>query len=171
MKIWRKSLLPSNATLIYPRDTPKGFLVDDCFVTRVRNIRWTYVLLRGNLPRARGYFGRGSTRQYLHRYILSLVKVHYPEVTFATGDPFDCRLVNLKAYRRYEEGANRCLFKNSTTLRKGVCFHKGKKKWVAMIRARGKLKHLGYFNDIDSAARAYNRAFNLMRPNLKPLPI
>ena len=167
-----KRPLPAQSQLIYPTGTPKGFLVDKVFVPRLRSIPWTYTVLRGGLCRARGYFGR-ATRQYLHRYILSLVRIHYPEVTFANGDEFDCRLVNLKAYRRYEEGAMRRLFKNSSTFRKGVCFRPGKtgKKWAAMIRVRGKLRHLGYFSSADRAAREYNLAWNIAHPSLKPLPV
>jgi hypothetical protein len=167
-----KRPLPPQSQLIYPTGTPKGFLVDKLFVPRLRAIPWTYTVLRGNLSRARGYFGR-ATRQYLHRYILSLVRIHYPEVTFANGDEFDCRLVNLKCYRRYEEGAQRRLFKNSSSLRKGVSFRANKKggRWVAMIRARGKLRHLGYFRTADQAAREYNQAWNIAHPTLRPLPV
>lgn len=119
--------------------------------------------------RVRGFFGRHVTRQYLHRYILHLAGKFYPEITFANGDPFDCRLVNLKPYRREEEGASRKPFRNNTSRRKGVCFHKGKGKWAAMIRVHRKLVHLGYHDTADAAARAYEYAFKIAHPTLTRL--
>lgn len=154
--------------LLYPDGTPHPFWVDKRFLKALGMIRWRYV---PDKQRARGFFGRGTTRQYLHRYVLTLARKYYPEVTFANGDPFDCRIVNLKPYRREEEGAMRNRFKNNTTRRKGVCFHKAKQKWIAMIRVHRKLIHLGYFDTADGAARAYTQAWNIAHPTLIPQPI
>lgn len=153
--------------LLYPEGTPKPFWIDRVYLTKLRCIRWLYLPKR---QRARGYFSKG-VRLYLHRYVLQLAGKYYPEVSFGNGDPFDCRIVNLKAYRRDEEGASRCLFRNNSTRRKGVCFHKVRKKWVAMIRVHRKLRHLGYFDTADEAAKAYARAWNLAHPTLPPVPV
>jgi hypothetical protein len=40
---------------------------------------------------------------------------------------------------------------------RGVTWKKGKNKWYAQIRADGKKRCLGYFDDDESAARAYDR--------------
>lgn len=168
MRLVSKRRLPPNCSLIYPDGTPKPFLVDSRFVRRLRRIRWRYLPVK---KRARGFFGKTRTRQYLHRYVLMLAKKYYPEVTFANGDPFDCRLINLKPYRREEEGAMRQLFKNSSTRRKGVTFNKRTRTWAAMIRTRGKLRHLGYYPDADSAANVYAEAWNLAHPTLPPMPV
>lgn len=154
--------------LLFPDGSPKGFWVDLIYLKELVKIRWRYIAKNN---RARGYFGRTKTRQYLHRYVLTLAKKYYPEVTFGNGDMFDCRLVNLKPYRREEEGAMRCKFKNNTSQRKGVCFHRRAKRWVAMIRVRGKLRHLGYFRTADEAAREYAKAWNLAHPTLAPVPV
>ena len=144
--------------LIYPDGTPKPFWVDKQFLRALGRIRWRHDKKR---PRARGFFGKSTTRQYLHRYVLYLAGKLYPEVTFANGDPYDCRIVNLKPYRREEDGAFRSLFKNSTSKRKGVSFHKRKGKWAAMIRVNKRLRHLGYFDSADEAAAAYAVAFKI----------
>ena len=165
MNVSRKSApkLPYLSASIWPEGCPLAFIVDIRFLRHIRKIRWCFVAKK---KRARGYFGRGQTRLYLHRYVLHLANKYYPEVTFANGDHFDCRLTNLKPYRRYEEGANRQMFKNNTSHRKGVSFHKRLKKWTAMIRVQGKLRHLGYFLTADLAANAYANAFALAHPLL-----
>jgi hypothetical protein len=160
--------LPPGSIQLYPEGTPKPFIVDRRFIHKLRRVRWHFVEKK---KRARGYFGRSKVRQYLHRYILILARKFYPEVTFANGDHFDCRLTNLKPYRRYEEGARRQMFKNNTSKRKGVSFHKRKRKWIAMIRTRGHLRHLGYFRTADLAANAYAKAWNLAHPSLPPMPV
>lgn len=148
--------------LLYPDGSPQPFWVDKEFLRPLGRIRWRHDAKR---KRARGFFGRGTTRQYLHRYVLHLAGKFYPEVTFANGDEYDCRIVNLKPYRREEDGAFRRAFKNNTSKRKGVSFHKRKNKWAAMIRVNRKLLHLGYHDTADLAAKAYERAFRIAHPN------
>lgn len=46
---------------------------------------------------------------------------------------------------------------NNTSGYKGVSWHKGVKKWTAQIRCSGKGRHIGYYADPISAARAYDR--------------
>lgn len=136
--------------------------MDIKFRPKVRKINWKF---DPKTKRCRGFFGKGTTRQYLHRYVLSLANRPYPEVTFDNGDWNDCRLANLRAYDREEDGARRKPFKNRR--RKGVSFHKRRKKnpWAAMIRTKGKLRHLGYFSTPELAAAAYDREFKLAHPN------
>jgi len=161
-----KIKLPAGAALIWPVDSPRSVLIDAKLKTKLLRVRWRFI---ANKKRFRGYFGRKSTRTYLHRYVLELNRRYYPEVTFANGSEYDCRAINLKPYRRDVEGANRALFKNSSSKRKGVSWHKTRKKWTAMIRAKGKLKNLGYFSSADLAAAAYARAWNLAHPDLQPM--
>lgn len=163
MKLKRYTLLPGRTYFWLHLDgAPRPFVLDLTVLRAVVRVAWRY---QPDQQKARARFSR-TTRQYLHRYVLFLHKRHYPEVTFANGNPFDCRLHNLKPYRRCEEGAQRCLFKNSTSQLKGVCWHKGKRRWAAMLRHRGKLKHLGYFNTAETAAAAYARAWRAAHPTL-----
>lgn len=41
---------------------------------------------------------------------------------------------------------------------KGVSWHKAKQKWQAQIMANGKAHHLGFFENEEAAAKAYNDA-------------
>jgi len=45
--------------------------------------------------------------------------------------------------------------KNGTSKYVGVIWHKGNKKWQAMIRIKKERKHLGYFHNEEEAAAAY----------------
>jgi hypothetical protein len=157
----RRINVPKNVDVLYLPGCERGILYDKKFKSKVREVRWRYDEAR---KRMRGFFGRGKTRQYLHRYLLELAGKHYPEVTFANGDWYDLRLVNLRPYDRVEDGSNRKMFKNRT--KKGISWNKRVGKWAAMIRVRGKLHHLGYFTDPDIAAIAYHNAWKLAHPNL-----
>lgn len=149
---------------IYIEGSDKPFLVDAPYALAIKQVRWKYDPKK---RRARGWLANTKTRQFLHRYVLTLARRRYAEATFANDDPRDCRLVNIRPYSRTDDGAGRRLFKNSTTGRKGVSFHKGRKKWIAAIRVRGKLKHLGYFSDPEMAAAAYYKAWRQAYPNKK----
>lgn len=144
---------------IWPVNSPRPFVLDKQFVLPAAEVHWLYLPKR---QRARGLLRRAKTRQYLHRYVLALAKKFYPEVSFASGDPFDCRLVNLKPYRREEDGARRIMFRTNSSGFKGVSFHKPSGKWAAMIRSRSRLHHLGLFKSPDAAAAAYGAAYDLI---------
>ena len=56
---------------------------------------------------------------------------------------------------------NRCsrkTRKQTSSKYKGVSFHKPNGKWRAGIKSGGKFKHLGYFENEEDAARAYDAA-------------
>jgi hypothetical protein len=65
---------------------------------------------------------------------------------------------NLRICTREE---NQCNLRKRRTGRsrfKGVTFHKPRGKWKAQYRFKGRLYHLGYFDDEVEAARAYDYA-------------
>ncbi len=57
---------------------------------------------------------------------------------------------------------NRSKQKNNTSGFRGVYWNKHAKKWVSIIGIKGKLIHLGYYINIEEAAKAYkNKAMEL----------
>ena len=70
----------------------------------------------------------------------------------------DNRRCNLREVTRSENMRNRTKYKNNTSGVTGVSLHKPNSKWLSNIRINGKLKHLGYFNDINDAIYARKAA-------------
>jgi len=57
-------------------------------------------------------------------------------------------------------------FMNPSSQYKGVCWDKGRGKWMARTRKDGKQSHLGYFDDEEEAARCVARAENAKAPDV-----
>lgn len=146
-------------------NAPGRVVVDRKFASRLNLLNWKWVPAA---KRARAQLGKKQGREFLHRYIANhLAKKGWAEVFLVDGDPLNCLLSNLRPYEREEQGAARGQFKNNTTGKRGVYFKKSSGRWYATIRARGRLKHLGYFSDANAAAKAYATAYRLRHPKLK----
>ena len=72
-------------------------------------------------------------------------------------DRLDSRRENLRLVTFRENTLNR-KFKNNTSGRVGVRWHKVANRYIANIRVNGKLLHLGYFDDIKDAAKVRREA-------------
>jgi len=80
------------------------------------------------------------------------------EIDHINGDKLDNRRENLRSATRSQNKMNSGKPKNNTSGYKGVCWYKRGNKWRAQIGINGKLKHLGYFEDKEEAAKAYKKA-------------
>ena len=65
---------------------------------------------------------------------------------------------NLRFASFSENGGNQTKRSNTSSVYKGVSFHKGNNKWYAQIQVNKCRKSLGYFEDEKEAAKAYNDA-------------
>ena len=79
-------------------------------------------------------------------------------VDHADGDTFNNHHENLRYATQSENCRNRKNQTNTSSVYKGVCWHKKAKKWVAHIQINGKLQHLGLFASEREAGEAYNKA-------------
>jgi hypothetical protein len=68
------------------------------------------------------------------------------------------RINNLRLATRAENGRNSDIQKNNTTGATGVYWRGKRRKFEAQIRNNGKIKSLGYFNNIEDAKKARERA-------------
>ena len=105
-------------------------------------------------PRPGGYKRRRRTTRPLHRLLMDPPKGMV--IDHINHNGLDNRRENLRICTRAENSRNRGKQKNNTSGYKGVCWYKRDKKWRAQIKKDSKKIHIGYFDIIEDAARAYD---------------
>lgn len=92
-----------------------------------------------------------------HRLAFLYVNGEFPEnhVDHINGDRLDNKFSNLRFATHSENRQNSKLSSHSTTMLKGVTFHKRVGKYQARIGVNGKRLHLGYFDTKELAYNAY----------------
>jgi hypothetical protein len=74
------------------------------------------------------------------------------------GNPADNRIANLRLATPGQNAQNRKVPKTNSSGHLGVAWNRQCSKWHARITVAGRLKHLGLFDDIEAASRAYTKA-------------
>lgn len=92
---------------------------------------------------------------YMHRQIL---EAHEKQVDHINYDKLDNRRCNLREATKGQNMANTKLRRTNKSGFKGVTFYKAYKKWAAEITINYKRISLGYFDNKENAAKAYNKA-------------
>lgn len=90
----------------------------------------------------------------MHRLIMS-VPIGF-EIDHKDGNGLNNQRNNLRICTRSENQMNRRKKENSSSIYKGVSFHKREGKWRAVIMINGKYIGLGDFDSEVEAAKAYN---------------
>ena len=80
-----------------------------------------------------------------------------PFVDHVDRDKKNNSLSNLRWCTNQQNGMNRTKQNNTSSLYKGVCWHKQNKKWKSQIQIDGKRIHLGLFNSEEEASQAYDQ--------------
>jgi len=93
--------------------------------------------------------------QKMHQFIMGDNPLKL-DIDHKDGDGLNNQRCNLRFCTRSENCMNRRSQRNSSSKHKGVSLHKKIGKWMAYIQIDGVLKHLGYFDVEDDAARAYD---------------
>lgn len=140
-----------------PLTQGKSALVDDEDYPRLSKPRW-YAQKDGRT----WYAGRHSQTDpagnrhliLMHRAIIDLPKGM--EIDHINGNGLDNRKENLRVVTKRQNQQNWHIRKTSKY--PGVGWHKGKGRWQAQIRIKGKKTHLGYFTDELEAATTYSVA-------------
>lgn len=106
-----------------------------------------------------GYVSIRINRKLYKAHRLAWLYVHgeWPNghIDHANGITSDNRATNLRLATHSENLRNRGMNKNNRSGYKGVHWHRGNKKWRAVIGFEGKRLLLGYFDDPEEAHRAY----------------
>jgi len=137
-----------------PQQIPltKGFyaLVDDEDFERVNAYKWT---LDNN-----GYAVRKVNRRKVmrHRFVLDAPAGF--DVDHINHDILDNRRENVRIATRSQNSVNRGPKPGSTSIYKGVFWHRRDERWQAKLGVNGKSLDLGQFADEAQAAKAYDAA-------------
>jgi len=136
-------------------------LVDDCDYEQLSKFRW-YLLKTGSGDYAHSVEKlpeRRTKMHLMHREILGAKKGE--EVDHINRNTLDNRRDNLRLVNRSQNNQNGIGWVNRRTSKyKGVSpFHRPNyHPWRAQLMIDGKYIHIGYFDDEESAARAYDDA-------------
>lgn len=114
---------------------------------------------------SRGYMHvqfRGE--KYLaHRIIWDMLRPgpplkHSEEIDHIDHDKLNNRISNLRVIPHIENCRNRSVNKNNISGVLGVSFHRQTGKWAVQINVKGRRKHIGLFDSIETAASARKAA-------------
>lgn len=132
-------------------------LVDDADFDALACYRWK---LNSHGYVVRTVYTDDGRRTYvcLHREIMQAQRGQY--VDHISGDTLDNTRANLRFATQSQNLANRRLFKNSSSGFKGVIFQH--RKWRARIQKDERDLYLGFYDDLRSAALAYDYAAKLL---------
>lgn len=143
-------------------------VVDDADHERVSQYRWCATVKRRTDGTARVYavrsvrVGSGYIPEYLHRFLLG-ERCHGKDVDHVDGNPLNNTRSNLRVCSRAENMRNARKYSardgvRTSSVYKGVCWKMSARKWCAKIKANGRVEHLGYFDNEEEAAMAYDAA-------------
>lgn len=100
---------------------------------------------------------RISGHLYLaHRLAWMCVHGEMPteNIDHKNGNPGDNRISNIRIATQQQNTFNSKIIHKRSSVRKGVCYRKERKRYQAYIRAWGKWRHLGYFISKEDAVSA-----------------
>ena len=97
----------------------------------------------------------GGRQMGMHRFIMQT-----PEgldTDHLNGKKLDNRRVNLRICSKSHNYQRKVLQKNNTSGFRGVSWFKPTKQWVSIIGHKGKNICIGYYDNVNLAAKSYNR--------------
>jgi len=130
-------------------------LVDDIEYTHLSRFNWR-LNAYGEVVAEKYPNGRENKRVH---YKMGRLVAKTPKgltVDHINGNKLDNRKENLRNCTLYENNLNKDKRRHNTTGFKGVDFFKQYQKYRARVRYDKKEYHLGYFDNAEDAAKAYN---------------
>lgn len=148
----------------------KVALVDDEDYDLLRRYRWIaykkhntwYARCSVEFPSENGKRQRISV--HMHQQVL----LWFEGVDHVNRNGLDNRRENLRRASAGENARN-IAKKDGTSRFMGVCWHPAKEKWMASMSLNGRCKYLGYFDDEEDAAHAYDDAVQKVHPGFAQL--
>lgn len=132
-------------------------IVDDEDYELVMRHKWYYAEYRPGYGYAKtNNKGRSPALLRMHRVILGLNGNE--KVDHINGNSLDNRRKNLRLVTQSQNMMNTGIRSTNKSGYKGVCFANREKKWLATIWKDNKQIYLGFFDEKEDAAKAYNNA-------------
>ena len=137
----------------------KVAFVDDEDFERLNKFKW-YAIKHGNTFYAKRHKARLNTTR-------TTISMHREIITFASNKVTDHRdgnglnncKANLRSCTQQQNKFNQRMPRKDNKLGvKGVCWHKQHKKFYPTIAVNGKKMHLGFFDILEDADKAYRIA-------------
>jgi hypothetical protein len=97
------------------------------------------------------------SQEGMHRFVLGLIDGNV-EGDHIDGDGRNNQRYNLRVATPSQNCQNRGMPSSNTSGYKGVSWHKNSGRWQATIKYGPVRKHLGYFDNVQDAAKAYDVA-------------
>lgn len=129
-------------------------LVDDADWELVSQHQWRCHEPVKGYPYA--FYGEHRRTVFLHRLIMGAAAGQ--QVDHINGNGLDCRRANLRICDAAQNQWNSKLRSDNRSGFKGVHAQSPDGKWTVTIKVRGRLIYLGHYDNVDDAARAYDRA-------------
>jgi len=126
---------------------------------------YTWMLMKAN-----GYVkcnSRQLNKEPLHKIIARRIGLFGEYIDHKDRNKLNCRRDNLRSASRSESNANRVL--STPSGYRGVSWHEPTQKWQASIWKNRKIQYLGWFEDIEDAAKAYDQAAIIVHGNFAVL--
>jgi hypothetical protein len=138
-------------------------LVDDADYEWLNQFNWSVLSVRSGGKYANRVAGKRPNRLHLrmHRVVMGITDPNV-QVDHRDGNGLNNCRSNLRVATPSQNGMNRQkhkLYGNkpTTSKYKGVRWHKRDEKWYTQAQLNGKHFSIGYFDNEDEAARAYNK--------------
>lgn len=129
-------------------------LVDDEDYEDLMRVNWYACICSGKVYARHSL--PNSKKIFMHRY---LIKCEGKEqVDHIDSNGINNQRSNLRKCTHQQNVCNRSKAKTTTSIYLGVHWKKDRNKWRAAIKSNDSLTHLGYYQNQEEAALAYNKA-------------
>jgi len=145
-----------SAMIEIPLTQGKFALIDDNMFDRINYFQW-YANKQGNTLYANTNLSvnGGRTNITMHRLIMGIPNC---KIDHKDGNGLNNTIGNLRLATKSENGRNRQKQMGTSSVYKGVSWHKNRGKWSAYITVDDERMYLGLCNDEITAARRYDMA-------------
>lgn len=149
-------------TQLIPLTKGQYAIVDDEDYDKIVAHKWCCHIAKGGDKYAVRAMPRAISKKRKSIYMHHVIALSPPGkiVDHKDGDTLNNTRSNLRVCGLSENNMNKRLQKNNTSGVRGVCWHKRFDKWQAKIKINGKVKYLGYFDNLKEAETVRQEAEN-----------